>query len=937
MGVRLGVLGTTVVEGATLTRRDRVVAAALVMAVPEPLSADRLASALWGEQVPATWTKVVQGSVSRLRRALPPESIEHGPGGYRLALRPEEIDLVAFERLGAQAEHLARTDPEAAMGHLEACRRLWRGRPFADLSDWPDALGTVSRLEARRSALEELAVTIHLSAGRLEEAIAQGSELVADEPFAEHRAALLATALYRAGRPVEALAVLRRTAAALGDELGLEPGPELVALEAAVLQHDPEVLGSSALRSAAPPGSTRRRPTFVGRTTELSAVRDALGTARVVTIAGPGGVGKTRLAREVSAVEVRGDGAAVVELAGLRHDEDVVAATVGRALGVSAPGRDQMAALRQFLAHRQQLLVLDNAEHLLPAVRELVEALAPGSPQLAVLVTSREPLGVEGERVVRLEGLDPDAATQLFVEQAAAQGAPAAASEHVVIAALCARLDHLPLAIELAAARTTALSPVEILERLGERLTLLSDARAGRPLRHQSLRAVFEWSHGLLPAAAQRVTEGISLLPAGATLETLEAVFGPVVDGDVAEVVTDLVDASMLERTRDPDGSSRYRLPATCRPFAMDGLVRAGHLADVQGRVLDWVAAWATRAQAGLAGTEERRWRAAVEAERSTIGEAVAIAVARDEPHLAADICRSLSAYPTYALDLSAVPWFERTAVAGATHGTPDAVVLGVLALLRWLAGDPAGAEEAAGAVERLPRAEPQARAFASHVHGLVAGSVEHLRDAVHHADASPVLGMAVGFRVPLVLALSATSAEEATHIAAEAWAIAARSRVPSDLASAHVSAAATVIEVDGASARRHLEEARAIGADVGNRMLAAMCDVLESLLPADEPLVGARTAVAAAATLLDRGARVQAAMALLRAADVLIAAGEDELSAVLLRAVEASGTADWRRLRGALRLVHLHEPVESTPFPPPPLDLGAAVEHGLSALYTRS
>ena len=280
--------------------------AALALDAPDLVSRDRLADAVWGGDRPVSWAKVLQNAVSRLRRRS--GRTRSGPARVAIAwmCRPTMSTCRRFERLVELAEREMTSDPLAAERHLHDARLLWRGRPFVDLEHWTDAAGTVSRLESRRRVLDELRVEVCLATGRLDDAVATASALLEEAPFDERRGALLATSLYRAGRAVDALAVLRRVRRGLRSELGLEPGPQLVALELAVLRHDPSLSGPmdhllhvelpSPHRRSAPGNLPAPLSSFIGRGRELETIGVLLEDERLVVLTGTGGVGKTRLA-----------------------------------------------------------------------------------------------------------------------------------------------------------------------------------------------------------------------------------------------------------------------------------------------------------------------------------------------------------------------------------------------------------------------------------------------------------------------------------------------------------------------------------------------------------------------------------------------------------------------------------------------------------------
>src|SRR5262245_26449651 len=288
--MRVRVLGPTSLEShGTVSGRDAKVLAALVAGFPDPVPADVLADTLWPEGPPPSGAKVIQGAISRLRAIGGSAWIAAEPGGYRLAVDPRDIDAREFEGLVDHAALVLASDPIAAVVALDAADALWRGEPFADLGGAMVATGAVSHVEARRRLAGNLRIEALLASGRPDDAVAAARGQSGADPYDERRAALLVTALYRSGRAAEALAVLQEVRGRLRDDLGLEPGPELAALELAVLRHD-----DVAAPPAAEPGS--RRSTFVGRASETAALVAALQPGARLTLVGPGGVGKTRLA-----------------------------------------------------------------------------------------------------------------------------------------------------------------------------------------------------------------------------------------------------------------------------------------------------------------------------------------------------------------------------------------------------------------------------------------------------------------------------------------------------------------------------------------------------------------------------------------------------------------------------------------------------------------
>ena len=929
--MRIRVLGTTGVDGsAPLTGRDAKVLAALVVGFPDPVTSASLAQAVWGSAPPATWGKILQGSVSRLRRSCGAAAISTEAGGYRLTVDAADIDACRFEALVVRATAAVHVDPAAAARALDDADDLWRGEPLDALDRTPAVLGAVGRLEKRRHTADALRVEILLAAGRVDDAVAVAAELWELEPYDERRAGLLASALYRSGRPVDALNAVRTATDRLRDELGLDPGPELVDLELAILRRDPSLVPPAVtLATTATPVA---RPTFIGRVQEVEAVHAAVLASGVTTIVGPGGVGKTRLASHVVAALPAPVDVVVVELATI--EAGGVVGAVARALGAAIPGVDMWTAVDQAVSGRRLLLVVDNCEHVRDETRRLIASMTSASPELVVLATSREPLGLESESVIRLDGLGDDA-LRLFGDLAIAHGCDDEQAGGPDAAALCERLGGLPLALELAAARTAALSPSEIRDHLDDDSTLLRDDTVGRPRRHRSLASVFDWSYDLLDDGERAVMDILAALPGGATIAALDAIGRGLVDG-VAARVAGLVAASLVLRGQDRPGASRFRVHEALRPAARQ---RRG--ADVrqtsEERLVDWAVEWGQEAATGIVGPNEARWHAALEAERVNLGEAIRLALVQGRPASAATICRCIRSHVVNALDLEATGWYAATVGASRGNDVAEAAdVVATLAMLQWLAGAVEDAVRSTHDVDAMPAASSDARALALHVRGIAAADVTLVEESVRMADTTNNPVMATSFRLPLVASLAATAPEAARARAAEAWELAARSGNPTAVASAHVSAATSLLATDPLSARRHYEVGRAMAVETGNRMLAAMVDVLASMGREGSPTDSLTAALDAAAALRDRGARIQAGMALLRAADLFASLGEQQTAAVLVRAVRRTGLADWRSLRPLLHLDHLGPDVDASDFAPMPLDLEAAIRVGHDACERR-
>ena len=540
--------------------KARALLALLLLHANQTVSREHLIDELWGERPPSAVEAELRVYVSKLRKALGSEMLVTRPYGYALLVDPERLDAVRFERLAAEgARLLAVGDAHAAGPVLREALALWRGPLLADLAHEPFVQSEAWRLDELRLAALEERVEADLALGRHQDVAAELKRLVPEHPFRERLRAQLMLALYRCGRQSDALEHYRRTAELFAEELGIEPGPELKARERAILNHDP----SLRLTPLAEPDLPSPPNRLVGRERELEEVAALLSQpeTRLVTLTGTGGSGKTRLAVEVAARlqrELR-EPAFFVDLAPLAEPRLVLAAIAG-AVGVEETGRAPLRhTLRAFLRHRQLLLVLDNFEHLLDAGPDIATLIAD-VPGLTVLAASRSPLQIRAEWRYEVGPLRDEDAVALFVERARAirRGfEPTSAVE-----ALCRRLDRLPLAIELAAARTDLFTPESILARLDDRFDLLSEGARDLPARQRTLRATVDWSYQLLSHEEHELFARLAVFAGGCTLEAAEQVCGA-----TSERVASLTGAGLVRRDHD-----RILMLETIREYALERL-----------------------------------------------------------------------------------------------------------------------------------------------------------------------------------------------------------------------------------------------------------------------------------------------------------------------------------------------------------------------------
>ncbi|MFJ6609988.1 BTAD domain-containing putative transcriptional regulator [Streptomyces sp. NPDC091289] len=675
--MRFGVLGPLVVgdgEGNDVTVPERKVRALLADLLAHdggPVSADRLIHDLWGDAPPGRPSGALQAKVSQLRRVLGRDRVVRQPPGYRLRLErgTDEVDADRFRALVTEARPVR--DPRARAALLTEALGLWRGPAYADFADAPFAREAAQRLaEQRLSVLEEQAEA-RWEAGDHVLLAGELADLVARHPLRERLRAVQMRALYSAGRQSEALASYEDLRGRLVEELGVDPGPELAALHRAVLRQDPLLMPLAAHLSVPLSGDSHvvsrvsrvsrvsqgnlplPLTPLVGRRRALARISQLLSSERLVTLTGPGGVGKTRLAVAAATAENdhaatgrAGEGVWFVEFAGVRAGTpadlaQIVAATLGirddapsAAPGAGAGSLDLPRRLAAALRDRRTLLVLDNCEHVVDAAAGLAELLLRTAPGLRVLAAGQEPLGLAGEAVFLVEPLPPAEAARLFVERAGASapGFPRDPDgpEREAVAEICRRLDGIPLALELAATRVRALGVRELAARLGDRFRVLTTGQRGAPARQQTLRAVIDWSWELLGEPERIVLRRLAVHRDGCDLAAAEAVCagGGVAREDVLDLVGRLVDRSLVVVADGPDGP-RYRLLESVAAYATEQLHATEGLAAVRDRHRRHYLALAVRAEPHLRGGGQRAWLDRLDAEAGNLRAALDAAVRR--------------------------------------------------------------------------------------------------------------------------------------------------------------------------------------------------------------------------------------------------------------------------------------------------------------------
>jgi predicted ATPase/DNA-binding SARP family transcriptional activator len=610
--VKFAVLGPLQIERdgdlvALRSGRQRAVLARLLIANGETVSADRLIQDVWADQVPTDPRNTLQHGVAQLRKLLEPgRSRGESPRvlmsdgtGYRLALAEHAMDADEFEAGLAQARTMLESArPGGAADVLGTVLELWRGQAYEDFAYDEFATAERERLDELRVVARELLLDARLELQGPDAVISDLEGLVAEHPYREGVRARLMRAMYQAGRQAEALQVYRDTAAVLSEELGISPSPELRALEGQILLQDPALAQPDASRpqSNLPALNTR----LIGREDDLERVSGFLDAERLVTLLGPGGSGKTRLALSVAgeARDEYADGVWLVRLDTLA-DPALVNSAVGAVVRMpEAAERQVLDTLISFLSTKRMLLILDNCEHLIETVAELVDRLIDACPQLVILATSQEALNVRGEQRVQVrplalpddgsspfDDLEASPAVELFMERAAAidpeiDRSPASLN---AVANIVRALDGIPLAIELAAARTDLLMPVEIAQRLSNRFQILDAGPRDAPQRQRTLRDAVAWSYGLLDSPEQAFFVHLGVFAGGFDVAAAAAVTDSTEDEALA-LISRLVSRSLATRDLSIPGTSRYRLLETLRQFGLHELVGAGQEAETRAR-----------------------------------------------------------------------------------------------------------------------------------------------------------------------------------------------------------------------------------------------------------------------------------------------------------------------------------------------------------------
>jgi predicted ATPase/DNA-binding SARP family transcriptional activator len=706
------------------TPRQRTLLGLLLLHAGEVVSYDRLVEDLWDGNPPATARHTLQGYVHRLRRTLGADAwrLITRPPGYQLKVATGELDAQRFQDLATAGRHaLVRDDPQAAADQLAVGLSLWRGPLLADLDEVAALAPERARLEALRLTALEDRIEADLALGGHGGLVAELEALLADHPYRERLWGQLMLALYRSGRQADALQAFHRARQVLDEELGLEPSRWLRRRQEQILLQDPALEQPDPTPPPRPPHHLpAQRTRFVGRRRELAELQGLLQTRRLVCVTGPPGSGKTRLAVEIAAslLEAFPHGAWFVSLAEVAEPE-LVRSAVGTALAVpELPERPAAQALTDHLRSRRLLLVLDNFEHLLPAAVRVAELL-DAAPGLTVLATSRAPLRLSGEQEYPLAPLPlplprPDAPAGLLGNDALALFADRAAAvdPHFVLGAdnaplvaeVVARLDGLPLAIELAAARLRLFSLEELARRLSPALPQLSGGPVDHAARQRTLRDAIAWSDRLLGPAERALLRRLGVFQGGFTLQAAEAVAqGPPVTDLMADLAT-LIEASLLIRPMGP-GEPRFWMLETIREYALEQLEAAGEDQDTGARHARFYAGLVEQAEPELTGADQERWLERLQAEHANLQAALRWASQTGDTDLALLMAARLWRFWQLRGHFAeGRRWLEEVLAAEGPASVPRAKALIGLAGLCYWQGDWDAAEAAYGQARELAK-----------------------------------------------------------------------------------------------------------------------------------------------------------------------------------------------------------------------------------------
>ena len=636
--------------------RERALLALLAVHRERTVGTDEILEALWRDEPLRDPRHALQASVARLRRMLRDAGghegavVTQGPG-YRIDTEAAaSVDVDRFERCVDDARQLMDVDPAAASETFAGCLALFRGEPLADFTYEEWAQGEISRLAQERLAATADRIDVDLRLGRHLRLVGELEALVRQYPYDERFRALLMLAFYRSGRQESALTAYHDGRKLLDEELGIDPGPELQALEQAILRQDPDIaLAGGSPDSAERAATARSAPSvplgnlpvqltsFIGRDDDIDALSRLLSEQRLVTLVGAGGAGKTRLAIETAQrmLPEFADGAWFVDLSATRTRGEAERA-ISAVLDVHE--NYEMTLDRQiveYLRERRLLLVLDNSEGATDELAPLIEALVEVAPGLTVLVTSRESLGLPGEALWPVESLaipasadgegsaESSPSLRLLIERARLVDPRLDLDDaaEADLISICRSTDGIPLAIELAAGQLVGMTVSDLAARLRARPIALGERRRGRESRHQTFEAAVDRSYELLDEGERTLFRRLSVFEGGFSLTAAEvtAPAGDGLDRDVGDLLVDLVRKSTLTQGAGAGASSRYRMLEPIRQFALERLREEGEEDDARDQHLVFFRDLSALASAGLRSADQSRWLAVVDLEYANL------------------------------------------------------------------------------------------------------------------------------------------------------------------------------------------------------------------------------------------------------------------------------------------------------------------------------
>ncbi|MGW0894205.1 BTAD domain-containing putative transcriptional regulator [Saccharopolyspora sp. NPDC002578] len=743
--------------------RVRTLLARLALDAGHVVPTETLIADLWGARQPAGALNALQSLVSRARRVTEVAQPRSGTAGYRLPLDRDEVDVHRFDGLVASGRARLRAGDLAAAGTaLRGALALWRGAALVDFTDSPFAAPHIARLDETRLAALEERIDADLRLGGHGELIAELDGLCARHPLRERLTALRMRALRAAGRRSDALAAYEAHRADLAHRLGVDPSAELSELHATLLRGDPHPAAARAAQPAEPApqhtGLPARLSSFVGREAEIAQVDEALARSRLVTLFGPGGAGKTRLATE-SAAAIADRRVWFVELAPVRDGSDLASAALA-ALGLretrllEAQHTPGAARLADVLAAEPTVLVLDNCEHLIDDAAGFVHDLLGRCPELRVLATSREPLALTGEELLPVgplalpgDGTDPadSAAVRLFLDRASAARPDFALTDRTAadVVEVCRGLDGIPLAIELAAARLRSMSLPQIAERLDDRFRLLTGGNRSSMPRHRTLRAVVEWSWDLLTERERLLAGRLAVFTGAVRAESITAVCGDEAElpaADVFYVLSSLVEKSLVTVVESEQGT-RYRMLETVRAYCWQRCAAEADPRRVRAAHLAHFLALAEEAEPWLYGRDQIDWMDRLDADHDNLLAALHWAVESGDADSGLRLGAALAWYWSMsALDDDAA---ARLAAVAALPGPASPQARAAVGLGRMVADTGAGWTDRVRAAARAAR---ETDAMARYRHAglleagawLMAGEFDEVRRVIERAEAHP-------------------------------------------------------------------------------------------------------------------------------------------------------------------------------------------------------